>query len=51
VVLLALVAGGVAVYQATTEQTRQAVRLQEQVRGDVQDSVDSIKDLIRDNTR
>ena len=51
VVLLALAAGGVAVYQATTEQTRQAVRLKEQVRGDVQDSVDSIKDLIRDNTR
>jgi serine/threonine-protein kinase len=51
VVLLALVAGGVAVYQATTEQTRQAVRLKEQVQGDVQDSVDSIKDLIRDNTR
>ena len=51
VVLLALAAGGVLAYQATNEQTEQAVRLKRQIEGDVQDSVDSIKDLIRDNTR
>jgi serine/threonine-protein kinase len=49
--VLALVAGGIAVYQATEGSVQKGVQLKERVTGNVQDAVDELKGLIEDNTR
>ena len=49
--VLALVAGGLAVYQAVEGEVQQGVQLKEDVQGGVQDAVDEVKGLIEDNTR
>jgi len=49
--VLALVAGGLAVYQAAQGTVQQGVQLKEDVQGQVQDAVDELKGLIEDNTR
>jgi hypothetical protein len=49
--VLALVAGGLAAYQAISSGVEQGVRLKEDVRGQVQDAVDEVKGLIEENTR
>jgi eukaryotic-like serine/threonine-protein kinase len=48
---LALVAGGIAVYQAAQDTVQQGVQLKRDVQGQVQDAVDEVKGLIEDNTR
>ena len=49
--VLALVAGGIAVYQAAQDTVQQGVQLKRDVQGQVQDAVDEVKGLIEDNTR
>ena len=49
--VLALVAGGVAAYQAVSGGVEQGAKLKEDVQGQVQDAVDEVKSLIEDNTR
>jgi serine/threonine protein kinase len=49
--VLALIAGGLAVYQGVESGVQQGVQLKEDVQGDVQDAVDEVKGLIEDNTR
>jgi len=49
--VLALVAGGIALYQTAADGVQQGVRLKEDVQGQVQDAVDELKALIEDNTR
>ena len=49
--VLALVAGGIALYQAAAGGVQQGVQLKEDVQGQVQDAVDELKALIEDNTR
>jgi serine/threonine-protein kinase len=49
--VLALVAGGLAAYQAVSDGVQQGVQLKEDVQGQVQDAVDEVKGLIEDNTR
>ena len=49
--VLALVAGGIALYQATSNGVQQGVQLKKNVSGRVQDAVDELKGLIDDNTR
>jgi eukaryotic-like serine/threonine-protein kinase len=51
VALLAVVVVGVIAYQALQDGSNQAVRLKENVRGNVQDAVDEVKSLIDENTR
>jgi hypothetical protein len=49
--VLALVAGGVVAYQAITDATAKSVELNEDVGGNVDEAVQSFKDLIESNTR
>ena len=49
--VLALIAGGIAVYQAAQGTVQQGVQLKRDVQGQVQDAVDEVKGLIEDNTR
>ena len=49
--VLALIAGGIAVYQAAQGTVQQGVQLKRDVQGQVQDAVDEVKSLIEDNTR
>jgi serine/threonine-protein kinase len=49
--VLALIAGGLAIYQAAQDTVQQGVQLKEDVQGQVQDAVDEVKGLIEDNTR
>ena len=49
--VLALVAGGLALYQTTQDTAQQGVELKRNVEGKVQDAVDELKTLIEDNTR
>jgi hypothetical protein len=49
--VLALVAGGLALYQAAQGTVQQGVQLKRDVQGQVQDAVDEVKGLIEDNTR
>jgi eukaryotic-like serine/threonine-protein kinase len=49
--VLALVAGGLAAYQAASDGVQQGAQLKEDVQGQVQDAVDEVKGLIEDNTR
>jgi serine/threonine protein kinase len=51
VLLLGVVVIGVLTYQFVEESSARAVQLKEDVRGNVQDAVDEVKDLIEDNTR
>ena len=49
--VLALIAGGIALYQASQDTVQQGVQLKRDVQGKVQDAVDEVKGLIEDNTR
>jgi hypothetical protein len=49
--VLALIAGGIALYQATSNGVQKGVKLKEDVQGQVNDAVDELKGLIEDNTR
>jgi hypothetical protein len=49
--VLALVAGGLAAYQAASGGVQKGVKLKEDVQGQVNDAVDQLKGLIEDNTR
>jgi eukaryotic-like serine/threonine-protein kinase len=49
--VLAIIAGGLAAYQAVSGGVEQGARLKEDVQGQVQDAVDEVKSLIEDNTR
>jgi serine/threonine protein kinase len=49
--VLALVAGGIALYQAAADGVQRGVQLKEDVQGQVSDAVDELKGLIEDNTR
>jgi serine/threonine-protein kinase len=49
--VLALVAGGVVAYQAISDATAKSVQLDEDVGGNVNDAVQSFKDLVENNTR
>jgi hypothetical protein len=51
VVLLAAAALAFGAYQLINETGQRGVRLKENIEGDLQRSVDELKDLIRDNTR
>jgi eukaryotic-like serine/threonine-protein kinase len=51
VALVAVVAVGLAIYQATSSGQQKVVKLNQQIRGDVNQTIDSIKQLIQDNTR
>jgi hypothetical protein len=44
-------AAGVAAYALATDASRRGVQLREQVRGDAQQTVDELKQLIEDNVR
>jgi eukaryotic-like serine/threonine-protein kinase len=46
-----LVAAGIAIYEATGSGGTKTVKLNEQIRGNVDQAVDDIKQLIKDNTR
>src|SRR4051794_21943291 len=49
--VLALVAGGLAAYQAASGSVQKGVQLKQDVQGRVSDAVDEVKGLIEDNTR
>jgi serine/threonine protein kinase len=49
--VLALVAGGIAAYQAASGGVQKGVQLKQDVQGQVNDAVDQLKSLIEDNTR
>ncbi len=49
--VVVLVAAGIAIYEAANSGGTKAVKLNEQITGTVDKSVDSIKQLIEDNTR
>ena len=49
--VLALIAGGIAAYQAASGSVQQGVQLKRDVQGKVNDAVDEVKGLIDDNTR
>jgi serine/threonine-protein kinase len=49
--VLALVAGGLALYQTMQDTAQQGVQLKRNVEGKVQDAVDELKGLIEDNTQ
>ncbi len=49
--VLALIAGGLAIYQAAQDTVQQGVQLKEDVQGQVNDAVNELKGLIEDNTR
>ena len=49
--VLALVAGGIALYQAAADGVQQGAQLKDNVEGQVSDAVDELKALIEDNTR
>ncbi len=49
--VLALVAGGLAAYQAASGTVERGVQLKEDVQGRVQNAVDELRGLIEDNTR
>jgi hypothetical protein len=51
VVLLAAAALAFGAYQLLNETGQRGVRLKENIEGDLQRSIDEVKDLIRDNTR
>jgi serine/threonine-protein kinase len=51
VAVVLLVAAGIAVYEASNSGSPKAVKLNEQIRGNVDQAVDDIKQLIEDNTR
>jgi len=46
-----LVAAGIAIYEASGSGGTKTVKLNEQIRGNVDQAVDDIKQLIKDNTR
>jgi hypothetical protein len=46
-----LVAAGIAIYEAANSGGTKTVKLNEEIRGNVDQAVDSIKQLIEDNTR
>jgi serine/threonine protein kinase len=49
--VLALIAGGLAIYQAASNGVQKGVKLKQDVQGQVNDAVDELKALIEDNTR
>ena len=49
--MLALVAGGVVAYQAISGATAKSVQLDQDVGGNVDEAVQSFKDLVEQNTR
>ena len=49
--VLGLIAAGIFAYQAVSDATRKTVELNEQVRGNLDDAVQSFKDLVEQNTR
>jgi hypothetical protein len=49
--VLAVVAAGVVAYEALNQSSNKTVQLGGQASGNVGDSVDSLKQLIQDNTR
>jgi eukaryotic-like serine/threonine-protein kinase len=49
--VLALIAGGIALYQASQDTVQKGVQLKRDVQGQVQDAIDEVKGLIEDNTR
>jgi uncharacterized protein HemX len=51
VALVAVVAIGLAIYESTSSGQQKMVKINQQIRGDVNDTIDSIKQLIQDNTR
>jgi serine/threonine-protein kinase len=51
VVVVLLVAAGIAIYEASNSGSPKSVKLNEQIRGNVDQAVDDIKQLIEDNTR
>ena len=51
VLLLAIVAAGAAAYIIATESSQSSVQLKQQIRGDAQQTVQSIRDLIEENVR
>ncbi len=51
VLVLALIAGGVAAYQAIQNAGAKSVQLKEDVRGNVGDAIDEFKALVTDNTQ
>src|SRR5918998_375482 len=51
IIVLALVAGGVAAYEAFSESTRQTVELGRDFSGDVGQAIDQLQELIRNNTQ
>ena len=50
-VILALIAGGVAAYQASGGGPTKQVQLREDVGGDANEAIDQLRGLIQDNTR
>ncbi len=51
IIVLALVAGGVAAYEAFSESTRRTVELGRDFSGDVGQAIDQLQELIRNNTQ
>jgi len=51
VAVVVIVAAGIAIYQATNSGGTKTVKLNEQIRGNVDQAVDDIKALIQDNTQ
>jgi serine/threonine protein kinase len=49
--VIVLVAAGIAIYEAANSGSPKTVKLNEQIRGNVDQAVDDIKQLIEDNTR
>jgi hypothetical protein len=49
--VVVLVAAGIAIYEAANSGGTKTVKLNEEIRGNVDQAVDSIKQLIEDNTR
>lgn len=49
--IVAIVAAGLAIYASTDSGRQKTVQLDQQIQGDVDQTVDSIKQLIQDNTQ
>ena len=49
--VVAIVAAGLAIYASTESGRQKTVQLNQQIQGDVDQTVDAIKQLIQDNTQ
>jgi hypothetical protein len=49
--VLALIAGGIAAYQAASGTVQKGVQLRNDVKGQAKDAINEVKGLIEDNTR